>query len=142
MADRRRARRSQRRRPREHQKCRDQSLLIPIPIKERLVFAEAPQPGSQSDVSAADAVVADFDREPAVAVCDCHRGVRRGGVLGDVGQRLGDDEVGGQLDLLGELSATGAGSWIARAPTEAAGETLPPEKVAAFRAEGARPPQL
>ena len=28
--------------------------------------------------------------------------LRRGGVLGDVGQRLGDDEVDGQLDLLGE----------------------------------------
>src|SRR5215207_3279290 len=77
---------------------------VELAIDRGQAVAEAPQPGSQSDVSAADAVVADFDREPAVAVCDCHRGVRRGGVLGDVGQRLGDDEVGGQLDLLGELS--------------------------------------
>ena len=59
---------------------------------------EAAQAGAAGRVGAADAVVADLDGDAAVQAPDGDRGVRRLRVLGDVGQRLGDHEVGRALD--------------------------------------------
>ncbi len=47
---------------------------------------------------AADAVVAHLDPQRPVLDPRGDRGARGAGVLGDVGERLGDDEVGGRLD--------------------------------------------
>jgi len=65
---------------------------------------ETAQAGAAVEVRAAHAVVPDLDREPSVSLGQSHRGLHRRGVLGCVGQRFGDDEVRGQLDLLGEPS--------------------------------------
>ena len=51
---------------------------------------------------ASDAVVAHLDDERAVFDPRHDRGAFGVGVLGDVGQRLGDDEVGGRLDRGGK----------------------------------------
>ncbi len=55
-----------------------------------------PDPGR--GVGPADAVVADLDLELLALAADGHVRVRRGAVLPDVGERLGDDEVGRRLD--------------------------------------------
>jgi hypothetical protein len=47
---------------------------------------------------ASDAVVAQVDHEPAVVDLHRHLGASGASVFDDVGQRLGDDEVGGRLD--------------------------------------------
>ena len=65
-------------------------------------------------VGAADAVVGDLDHRVSVHGCDANRDRGRLGVLGDVGERLGDDVVGGGLDRLGQAvvessSSTGSG---------------------------------
>ena len=53
-------------------------------------------------VGAAAAVVAHLDAQAAVVAPDAHLGAVRLGVLDGVGQRLGDGEVGGQLDRRGQ----------------------------------------
>ena len=58
---------------------------------------QAAQAGPGGRVRAADAVVADLDLEPVASRRTATTATRRG-VLGDVGQRLGDHEVGGRLD--------------------------------------------
>ena len=61
---------------------------------------QAPQPGAPGLVRAAGAVVGDLhDRAPIGALHPDAHG-RRAGVLGDVGQRLRHDEVGGRLDAV------------------------------------------
>jgi hypothetical protein len=50
----------------------------------------------------ADTIVSYFDVRVSVNPPDGHRGRVRVGVLGDVGQRLGDHEVGRGLDRLGQ----------------------------------------
>ena len=60
---------------------------------------EAAQPGARVRVGAADAVVADLDLDDSVARARPATAGRVGlRVAGDVGERLGDDEVGGRLD--------------------------------------------
>ena len=75
------------------------------------------QAGAGSRVGAAAAVVGDLDRSGAVlGPVDAHVGAGRARVADDVGQRLGDEEVGGGLDRrraarLGEYSRpTGSGA--------------------------------
>jgi hypothetical protein len=55
-----------------------------------------------ADVRAAAAVVADPHVQDALAGNDLDLGGRGAGVLGGVGQRLGDGVVGGDLDRLGQ----------------------------------------
>ena len=68
----------------------------------------------------------DLDLGVAVAARDGHRGCVGVGVLGDVGQRLGDHEVGGRLDRLRaaarrgtSTTSTGSGERTASASTAA-----------------------
>ena len=61
-------------------------------------IGEAPEPGAACRVGAADAVVGDLHDEAVVLARDRHRGAGRAGVLGDVGEGLGDQVVGGDLD--------------------------------------------
>ena len=63
-------------------------------VERRDAVGEPAQARAGVGVGAADAVVADLDLDPAVAAVDADLGARRVGVAGDVGQRLGDDEVG------------------------------------------------
>ena len=49
-------------------------------------------------IGPADAVVAHLDDGVGAVAPDAHGGGRRPGVLDDVGERLGHDEVGGRLD--------------------------------------------
>ena len=67
-------------------------------VERRDPVFEAAQPGPVIGVGAADAVVADLDLDRAVAPRDADRGAVGVGVAGDVGQRLGDHEVGRRLD--------------------------------------------
>ena len=60
------------------------------------------RPGAPGRIGAPDAVVRDLDDRAAVAAADRDGDTRRRRVLGDVGQRLGDDVVGGRLDGLGQ----------------------------------------
>ena len=55
-------------------------------------------------IGAADAVVGHLDLEPAGARGDAYRCARRGCVLGDVRERLRADEVGRDLELLGQAA--------------------------------------
>ena len=72
-------------------------------VERRDPVGEAAQAGAARRVGAADAVVADLDRRPAPFVAlDPDLGARGLGVAGDVGERLGDDEVGGRLDRRGQ----------------------------------------
>ena len=64
--------------------------------------AEATQACALAGLRAADAVVADVDHGVAVLAPDLDAGVRRVRVLGDVRQRLGDDEVGRRLHRAGQ----------------------------------------
>src|ERR671934_1686736 len=63
---------------------------------------EADEPGAAPGGGAADAVVADRQVQAAVVGPHVDVGDRRLRVLGGVGQRLGDDVVGGDLDRLGQ----------------------------------------
>ena len=81
---------------------------------ERLgAVAQAGQPAARR-VGAAWPVVGDLHDQPPVALDEVHRGARARRVLGDVGQRLGDDEVGGGLDhrqrALGSSASTLTGT--------------------------------
>ncbi len=58
--------------------------------------------GAVAEACAADAVVLDLQREPAVRRLRAHARHPRPCVLDDVRQRLGDDVVGGRLDRLGQ----------------------------------------
>ena len=69
-----------------------------LAVERRHPVGEAAQPGAGGRVGAADAVVAHLDLDRAVAAGDADRRRLGLGVAGDVGQRLGDDEVGGRLD--------------------------------------------
>ena len=72
---------------------------------ERLdAVGEAAQARAGGVVGAADAVVGDLDARQRARLPDAHRDARRLRVLADVGQRLGGDEVRGQLDRLGEAA--------------------------------------
>ena len=68
--------------------------------RERRSDRQAPQPGPATRIGAADAVVGDLDDERPVVTLDDDPGGGGRRVLDDVGQRLGDDEVGGELDRL------------------------------------------
>ena len=65
------------------------------------------RPGGRSRgiVGAADAVVRDLDARDGAGAPDAHRDVRGLRVLGDVGERLARDEVGGELHGLGQSVA-------------------------------------
>ena len=70
-------------------------------------------------VGAADAVVGDLDGQPAVRARDVDRRPGGVGVLGDVGERFGGDEVGRRLDGAGRRSvADGQLDRHRRAPRE------------------------
>ena len=60
------------------------------------------RPEPRPDVGAADAVVGDLDGDVAGAARERDRRLRGARVLGDVGERLGGDEVGRALDRLGQ----------------------------------------
>ena len=62
------------------------------------------RPVPRVEVGAADAVVFDLDLEQSVVLGQCDRGVQCRGVLGDVGQRFGNDEAGGECNVLGQPS--------------------------------------
>jgi hypothetical protein len=71
----------------------------PHAAAERLgAVAQAAQARAAVDAGAADAVVAHLEPESPVDDDGAHDGGARPGVLDDVGQRLGDDEVGVRLD--------------------------------------------
>ena len=71
------------------------------PAAERLdPVGEAAQARPLLGVGAADAVVDDLDRDATVRTADRHLDGRCVRVLGDVGQALADDVVGGDLDGL------------------------------------------
>ena len=74
------------------------------PAAERLdAVGEAAQPGAAALVGAADAVVDDLDRARWPSLRSTRTRASRGlRVLGHVGQRLADDEVGRGLDRLGQ----------------------------------------
>jgi hypothetical protein len=61
---------------------------------------QAREPAAAGGPRAAAAVVAHLDHEHVPVGGDVDRRLRRLGVLGDVRQRLGDDEVGRDLDGL------------------------------------------
>src|SRR3954447_22637268 len=63
---------------------------------------ESLEAGSGRRSGAAVAVVADLDAKVAVALGDVDRRAMRMRVLRDVRERLGDDEVGGRGDVLGQ----------------------------------------
>src|SRR6266508_1389291 len=63
---------------------------------------EPDEPGAPPPGGATGAVVADRQVQAAVTRLDLDMGGRGVGVLGGVGQRLGDDVVRGDLDLLGQ----------------------------------------
>ena len=73
-----------------------------VPSSAATRSARPRRPEPRVDVGAADAVVGDVDRHAAVGAADRDRGLGGLGVLGDVGQRLGDDEVGGALHRAGQ----------------------------------------
>ena len=60
---------------------------------------QAAQAGARVEIGAAAAVVGDLDHQRVAVAPDRDLGDRRLRVLGHVGQRLGDGEVGGGLDL-------------------------------------------
>ena len=73
---------------------------------ERLdAVGEAAQARAGIRVGAADAVVRDLDYELAALARDGDRRRRRLGVLGHIGEPLGDDVVRGHLDCLGRAFA-------------------------------------
>ncbi len=63
-------------------------------------IGESGQPTSLARVGAAPAVVADLDDQRPAGAGGGHPDLRGAAVLGHVAQRLGDDEVGGRLDVL------------------------------------------
>ena len=67
-------------------------------VDDREPVGEAAQAGAVVRVGAADAVVGHLDHHAAVVARHLDRRVARRRVLGDVRQRLGHHEVGGQLD--------------------------------------------
>ena len=85
-------------------------------------------------VGAADAVVADLDAQHAVRRPRRAPRARRARVLDDVGQRLGDDEVGARLDLRREPLAPGR----RRRPGGRAAPRTRRRRPAARRASGPR----
>ena len=68
-------------------------------VERREPVLQAAQPGAALDVGAADAVVGDDHHDALAGAADLHARLVRPRVAGDVGQRLGDHEVGGGLDL-------------------------------------------
>lgn len=81
-----------------------------LAVQRAHAVAESGEPGPLDEGGAADAVVLDLDREPAVVrPTHRHAGPGRPRVLRDVGERLTDDEVGGRLNRggrpLGDLDA-------------------------------------
>jgi hypothetical protein len=66
---------------------------------------EAPQARSVRGIGPADTVVGDLDLDLVFAGRDGNGDVCGGGVLGDVGEGLGADEVGGHRDPPGQLGA-------------------------------------
>src|SRR5690606_22048525 len=69
---------------------------------ERLDAAPQADEAAAVGVGAAAAVVGDLDDEPARVLGQPHEHLPGAAVLGRVGERLGDDEVGGALDRGGE----------------------------------------
>jgi hypothetical protein len=61
-------------------------------------IGESAQARARGSVGAADAVVGDVDGDQPVYAPHRDRGLGRLGVLRDVRERLGDHEVGGDLD--------------------------------------------
>ena len=74
------------------------------PVQRRDAIGQPAQARAAGLVGAADAVVGDLDHRAAGRVPDAHGDRGRLRVLGDVGQRLGGDEVGGELDRLGQAT--------------------------------------
>ena len=66
------------------------------PVERVDAVAQPAQAGARRRVRAADAVVADLEAEAVVLDERCTNACARLRVLGDVGQRLGGDEVGGR----------------------------------------------
>ncbi len=93
---------------------------------------QADEPGASPEGSPADAVVADREVEQAVACLGLDLSHRRLGVLGRVGECLGDDVVRGHLDRLGQPSPDvdlqldrdggAAGQGLERRPKPALGQ--------------------
>ena len=69
---------------------------------------EATQPRAVRGVRAADAVVGHDDPDQLVATGDPYVRLVHTGVLGDVGQRLGDEVVGRRLKPAARRGAKGA----------------------------------
>jgi hypothetical protein len=68
------------------------------PVDRGGALGQPGQAGAAGGVGAAHAVVADDDVQPVADPLHDHLGLAGLGVLGDVGQALGDDEVGDRLD--------------------------------------------
>src|SRR5690606_7650001 len=60
------------------------------------------QPRSVGGVGATETIIAHFDAKPVAVAANAHRRLGAVTVLGDVGQRLDNEEVGGALDIVRE----------------------------------------
>ena len=65
---------------------------------------QAVQPASVPGIGGADPVVVDLELEARRVSVETDHGPAGIGVLGDIGQRLGNDEVDGGLDVLGKTT--------------------------------------
>ena len=78
------------------------SARLPSRASTRSSSPARPEPGPR--IGAPDPVVGDLDDEVVAVQVDVHRRPAGAGVLDDVRQGLGDDEVGGDLDRGGKPS--------------------------------------
>src|SRR4051794_40114220 len=73
-----------------------------VPVERLDTVGETVQARAAPGVRSADAVVGDADEDAPVVAQHADGDVGRVGVLGDVGDRLGDEVVGRGLDGLGQ----------------------------------------
>ena len=120
------------------------------PVERRQAVGQPAQPRPGRRVGAADAVVAHLDQREAVLAADRDLRVRGLRVLRDVRQRLGDDEVGGRLDRVGQpvgrdlldaRPAAARGRRATRAPPAGRGRSAPPGGCRAPARAGRRAPR-
>ena len=82
----------------------DRAADVKSPVERLDTVDEPAQPAPARVVGAADPVVCDLDARGLSRAPDADRGAGGLRVLGDVRERLGCDEVGGELDRLGQPS--------------------------------------
>jgi hypothetical protein len=76
--------------------------MLILPPKRLDTVPQADEPGAARRICTADAIVADGNAQRAVERLDSNADNRRVRVLGHVGEQLGDDVVGSDLDPLGQ----------------------------------------